>query len=220
MIDPDNFQQALWDIAGQHNIGERWKSLNAYLLSKNITIVEAFCLKYPVEGSTLALSSFRIKAPLSPSDYISPVGANGASQRYYGGDIAVDVRMGFGSHFSSRSILELTAIDLKTGASFAQLILACRQANISAHLPLITTPCLIFLKCLRTELSDENVNVLSPRERECLKEVAGGARVKQIADDLGLARVTIEMHLKNARIKLGAKTLPGAIARALSQRAL
>ncbi|MET0274472.1 MAG: LuxR C-terminal-related transcriptional regulator [Phenylobacterium sp.] len=59
------------------------------------------------------------------------------------------------------------------------------------------------------------VKPLSKRERECLGQVAAGRRIDAIADSLGLARVTVELHLRRARRKLRAATLPEAVARGL-----
>ncbi|CAN5381903.1 LuxR family transcriptional regulator [soil metagenome] len=56
---------------------------------------------------------------------------------------------------------------------------------------------------------------LTPRERDCLQHVARGSRISAIAFDLELAEVTVGMHLKNARKKLGARSLPEAVARGL-----
>lgn len=56
---------------------------------------------------------------------------------------------------------------------------------------------------------------LSARERECLQFLASGLRPAQIADRLTLAEVTVSLHLRNARRKLSAATLPEAVARAL-----
>lgn len=56
---------------------------------------------------------------------------------------------------------------------------------------------------------------LSPRERDCLQLVASGARVAQIADRLMLAEVTVNLHLRNARRKLGARTPAEAVAKAM-----
>ncbi|OYY63344.1 LuxR family transcriptional regulator [Sphingomonas sp. 28-62-11] len=56
---------------------------------------------------------------------------------------------------------------------------------------------------------------LSSRERDCLSYLAQGLRIDAIADRLCLARVTIELHLRRARKKLHAATLPEAVARAL-----
>jgi DNA-binding CsgD family transcriptional regulator len=56
---------------------------------------------------------------------------------------------------------------------------------------------------------------LTVRERDCLQAVAAGRRVSAIAHDLALAEVTVSLHLKNARQKLGARSLPEAVGRAL-----
>jgi len=57
--------------------------------------------------------------------------------------------------------------------------------------------------------------VLSLRERDCLRYLADGKRQDAIADAMGLARVTVEMHLRSARKKLHSATLHEAIAKAL-----
>ena len=59
---------------------------------------------------------------------------------------------------------------------------------------------------------------LSGRERQCLERLCAGQRVKQIAWELALADVTVELHIANARRKLGARTREEAIARALHWR--
>lgn len=56
---------------------------------------------------------------------------------------------------------------------------------------------------------------LSPREKDCLQYLADGRRQDSIADHLGLARVTVELHLRKARHKLRARTLNEAVAKAL-----
>ena len=56
---------------------------------------------------------------------------------------------------------------------------------------------------------------LSQREKDCLQYLADGRRQDSIADLLGLARVTVEMHLRKARHKLGARTLTEAVAKAV-----
>ena len=59
---------------------------------------------------------------------------------------------------------------------------------------------------------------LSDRERQCLEEVARGKRVQAISEKLDIAPVTVELHLKNSRIKLGASTLPQAVAIAIQRK--
>lgn len=56
---------------------------------------------------------------------------------------------------------------------------------------------------------------LSARERDCLQYLADGKRHDAIAHALGLARVTVEVHLRAARLKLNARTQGEAIAKAL-----
>lgn len=56
---------------------------------------------------------------------------------------------------------------------------------------------------------------LSERERDCLSYIAGGMRLDAIANKLGIAKVTVEMHLKNARSKMKSATLAEAVAKAI-----
>lgn len=57
--------------------------------------------------------------------------------------------------------------------------------------------------------------MLSEREKECLLWLARGLRTSQIGDHLGLATVTIDLHFKRARQKLGAATREEALAKAI-----
>ncbi len=52
---------------------------------------------------------------------------------------------------------------------------------------------------------------LTKRERQVMDFLAEGYRTKSIARELGLAEVTVELHLKNARTKLGALTRDQAL---------
>lgn len=61
-------------------------------------------------------------------------------------------------------------------------------------------------------------NPLTPREKDCLLHLAHGLRVDRIADRLSITNATVEMHLANARRKLGARTSAEAIARAVQAR--
>lgn len=61
--------------------------------------------------------------------------------------------------------------------------------------------------------SDGGDRGLSPRERDCLQFVADGKRHEAIAHALGLARVTVDLHLRGARKKLEARTLTQAVAK-------
>lgn len=68
---------------------------------------------------------------------------------------------------------------------------------------------------LETETED-GAPALSPRETECLQWLASGLRTKEVADRMGIRPVTVELHLRNARTKLGAQTREQAIAHALA----
>lgn len=57
--------------------------------------------------------------------------------------------------------------------------------------------------------------ILSPRERDCLALLSTGLRTAQIADRLALSVPTVSEYISNARKKLGARTRPEAVARAL-----
>ena len=56
---------------------------------------------------------------------------------------------------------------------------------------------------------------LSPREVECLQWLASGLRVREIATKMGIHKVTVDLHLKNARRKLDAPTREVALAKAI-----
>ena len=57
--------------------------------------------------------------------------------------------------------------------------------------------------------------LLSIRERECLLWLANGLKSAEIADRLGIALVTVDLHFKNARKKLKAATREEALAKAI-----
>ena len=56
---------------------------------------------------------------------------------------------------------------------------------------------------------------LSPREREVMTHLAGGATGTEIAELLQISPETVRNHIRSAREKLGARTRAHAIARAL-----
>jgi len=57
---------------------------------------------------------------------------------------------------------------------------------------------------------------LTAREREVLGEVAAGKTAKEIARALGISINTVKFHLRNTLLKLGARNMPAAVARALT----
>lgn len=56
---------------------------------------------------------------------------------------------------------------------------------------------------------------LSNRQREVLAMLAIGKHAKEAARDMGLEYGTVKMHLERARLKLGARTRPHAVAIAI-----
>ena len=58
--------------------------------------------------------------------------------------------------------------------------------------------------------------VLTPREREVLILLAAGMRISQISDKVGIAEVTVNLHVQKARRKLDANTPAQAVARAIA----
>lgn len=56
---------------------------------------------------------------------------------------------------------------------------------------------------------------LSDRQRDCLQGFANGLRTGQVADRLSIKEVTVNLHLRDARRKLNARTIPEAVAKAL-----
>jgi DNA-binding CsgD family transcriptional regulator len=64
--------------------------------------------------------------------------------------------------------------------------------------------------------SEPNFGRLSPRERECLLWLSRGLRTAAIADRLGIAQVTVDLHFRGARRKLGAATREEALAKAIA----
>lgn len=58
---------------------------------------------------------------------------------------------------------------------------------------------------------------LSPQQKAVLELVANGLVMKNVADRMGIALCTAEIHARKARNALGAKTMPHAIAIAMRQ---
>jgi len=62
--------------------------------------------------------------------------------------------------------------------------------------------------------------ILSPREAQCLVLLAKGLRVDAIAHSFGTDPKTVEKQIASARVKLGAATVPQAVAVAISNNLL
>jgi DNA-binding CsgD family transcriptional regulator len=100
------------------------------------------------------------------------------------------------------------------GASLSE---ADFKAVVSEHGATLTSIAYLFHNsCIRQLWHERKGGIsLSPRERDCLRYIAHGKRQDAIAHLMGVARVTVEMHLRAARLKLHAQTLNEAIAKAL-----
>lgn len=60
-------------------------------------------------------------------------------------------------------------------------------------------------------------STLTPRERDCLVWLANGLRTGQIADRLNISESAVNLYIRNAKTRLGARTREQLIARALVQ---
>jgi PAS domain S-box-containing protein len=59
--------------------------------------------------------------------------------------------------------------------------------------------------------------MLSPREREVVRLVALGGSGPEIATELGIAHETVRTHVRNAMVKLGARSRAHLVAKALGE---
>jgi len=78
--------------------------------------------------------------------------------------------------------------------------------------------CQLTYAALKLTGQNEEALCLTTREHDCLAYVADGLRMAEIAFVLGLAETTVEMHLRNARKRLGAKTRDHAVAIAVRRK--
>lgn len=65
---------------------------------------------------------------------------------------------------------------------------------------------------LSNQWSNHKAPSLTARERDCLAFIADGLRAVDVAHRLGISESTVEMHTRNARTRLGAKTRDQAVA--------
>ncbi|MCR9136013.1 MAG: LuxR C-terminal-related transcriptional regulator [Alphaproteobacteria bacterium] len=71
-----------------------------------------------------------------------------------------------------------------------------------------------------SHLPDKPATHLTNREIESLCWLAVGLRTDQIAERMGVRPVTVDLHIRNARIRLGARTREQALAIAIQQGSL
>ncbi|ACT58211.1 helix-turn-helix transcriptional regulator [Hirschia baltica] len=80
---------------------------------------------------------------------------------------------------------------------------------------------LVFMNFMNQVLSQSiadllySIEPLTDRERDCLAFLARGLRPDRIGDELSIATVTVNMHIRNARYKLKATTNAHAVAKAI-----
>ena len=88
---------------------------------------------------------------------------------------------------------------------------------ISGKEDMLLSAALLFHNHCIGEIRREQVGArsLTARERDVMAYVALGLRTARIGERMGLADVTVEMHLRNARQKLRAATTSQAVARAM-----
>lgn len=84
-----------------------------------------------------------------------------------------------------------------------QLIGLTFHAHVDAKLPLLATT---------------TTARITQRERECLEWAARGKSMDETAAIMGLTKRVVKFHLDNARVNLGADTLPQAVAVAMRAR--
>jgi DNA-binding CsgD family transcriptional regulator len=124
------------------------------------------------------------------------------------------------AHFGAQAGFSVTARTLASGppAGWNLCSSQCRkeiEAVRRHHEPMLRLAALYAHERLcALPASRDTAQNLSPRERQCLALVARGMRVKEVASRLGLAPVTVELHLRNARVRLGVATRDEAVARA------
>lgn len=77
--------------------------------------------------------------------------------------------------------------------------------------------CLITDNRIQTIRSQENKasqeRPLSPREYETMLFISKGMRPKEVAHTMGISEASVRLYLKNARLKLGARTKAEAVAK-------
>lgn len=95
-------------------------------------------------------------------------------------------------------------------ADVFDLLLECHGSGIAAFLFSVEDR---FTSAVMAEA--KGWTALTPRERECLTLTAMGMRMCEIAYRLSIAEVTVNVHLRSARKRLQARTLPEAVAKAL-----
>jgi DNA-binding CsgD family transcriptional regulator len=119
------------------------------------------------------------------------------------------IRAGFSSTMRKREGSDLAGWNIGSSMSRAEV-----EAVRIEQGPVLRLVAMYAHERLRDAPGDE-APVLSPRERECLTWLMQGERTKDIAQRLGLSAVAVDLYVRNARRKLGARTREQAVAKAI-----
>jgi len=93
------------------------------------------------------------------------------------------------------------------------------QINVLPFLPGLAR-IVLFWMCATVETLDTSPPELSVRERAVLNLFAAGLRRDRIAHELNISLPTVDMHSRNLRRKLAARTTPEAVAKAMNMQLL
>lgn len=96
-----------------------------------------------------------------------------------------------------------------------------QEVDFCSHLPELIPIVQVFAGFLHETITrihgtKPTLSILTPREIECLHWAAAGKTAVQISEILSISEHTTIFHIENAKHKLESKTLPQAVARAVS----
>lgn len=94
------------------------------------------------------------------------------------------------------------------------------EAATRENMDMIYTAAVLAHQSIQLGSSETPTVHLTPRERECLLWLAAGLRNEQIGHRMGIKTVTVDLHLRNLRTRLGASTREQALAIAIRSGAL
>ncbi|WCL55353.1 helix-turn-helix transcriptional regulator [Gimibacter soli] len=148
--------------------------------------------------------------PLSRADHV----AEGTQEVLAG---AADAGMKFGLGFGVQAASATNGIESfvvafggnEKGAGYTERSELAESLLVTAALSLAPS-----LEPVAARKRDGGIS-LSPREMDVLLYMGVGMRADRIAEKLGIAKVTVDLHARRAREKLGARTMPEAIAKAI-----
>ena len=105
----------------------------------------------------------------------------------------------------------IVAIANNTFVAYHKLTIPIRATSRSKRVNHILS-CTVVELAIRLAQPPDVGSGLTPRERACLALAGSGLLAKQIAVEVGISDKTVELHLSQARRKLGARTTSHAVA--------